>query len=90
MAPSSPAPLQDLGALVFGDDALDLEQQVVFRAGADRAVEEGNLDAGTPKLLHQEGLVRVAPGEPVRCEQVDAIDLAGGNHVAQPLQSWPH
>jgi hypothetical protein len=32
----------------------------------------------------------VAPGEPVRCEQVDAINLAGGNHVAQPLQSWPH
>jgi hypothetical protein len=42
MAPSSPAPLQDLGTLVFGDDALDLQQQVVFGTGADRAVEEGD------------------------------------------------
>src|SRR3712207_5972272 len=51
MAPSPPTPLQDLGALVFGDDALDLEQEVVLRAGADGAVQEGDLDASAPELL---------------------------------------
>src|SRR4051812_33168479 len=71
MASSAPAPLQDLGALVFGNHALDnhaldLKQQVVLRAGADGTVQEGNLDAGAPELLHQQGLVRVAPGEPIR------------------------
>ena len=52
MAPSSPAPLQDLGALVFGNHALDLKQQVVLRAGADGTVQEDDLDAGAPELLH--------------------------------------
>src|SRR4051812_49611435 len=35
MAPSAPASLEDLGALVFGNHALDLKQQVVLRAGAN-------------------------------------------------------
>ena len=90
MAPSSSAPLQDLGALVFGDDALDLQQQVVFGAGADRAVEEGDLDAGAPELFHQQRLVRVAPGEPVRRQHINLVNLAGGHGVAQLLQRWPH
>src|SRR5215210_3257069 len=90
MAPSPPTSLQDLGALVFGDDPLDLEQQVVLRASADRAVEEGDLNAGAPELLHQQSLVRMTPGEPVWSEQVDAVDVPGGHCVAQPLQGWPH
>jgi hypothetical protein len=90
MAPSPPASLQDLGALVFGDDPLDLEQQVVLRASADRAIEEDDLNAGASELLHQQSLVRMTPGEPVWSEQVDAVDIPGGHCVAQPLQGWPH
>src|SRR3954451_20557405 len=55
MALSAPASLQDLGALVFRNHALDLKQQVVLRAGADGAVQEGDRDAGAPELLHQPG-----------------------------------
>ena len=90
MAPSPSAPLQDLGALVFGNDALDLEQEVVLRAGADGPVEEGDLNAGAPELLHQQGLVRMTPGEPVGREYVDTVDLPGGRRIAQPLQGWTH
>jgi hypothetical protein len=43
MAPSPSSPLQDLGALVLGNDALDLEQEVVLGAGANGPVEEGDL-----------------------------------------------
>src|SRR6516162_5680202 len=36
---AAPRALQDLGALVLGDDALDLQQQVVLRPLAERAVQ---------------------------------------------------
>ena len=90
MAPSPSSPLQDLGTFVLSNDALDLEQEVVFRAGANRAVEEGDLEASAPELLHQQGLVRMTPGEAVWCEHVDAVDLASGRCIAQPLQGRPH
>src|SRR5215212_5540794 len=90
MTPSPSSPLQDLGALVLGNDALDLEQEVVLRAGANGPVEEGDLNAGAPELLHQQGLVRMTPGEPVGCEYVDAVDVPGGHCIAQTLQSRPH
>jgi hypothetical protein len=32
---SSPTPLHDLGSLIFGDDALHLEQQIIFGALAE-------------------------------------------------------
>src|SRR5208337_416208 len=34
----SPTPLHDLGSLIFGDDALHLEQQIIFRALAERPI----------------------------------------------------
>jgi hypothetical protein len=36
---ATPTPLHDLGALVLGDNALHLEQQVVFRALAEWPVQ---------------------------------------------------
>src|SRR5215204_2414594 len=90
MAPSPSSPLQDLGTLVLSNDPLDLEQEVVLRAGANGPVEEGDLDAGSPELLHQEGLMRVAPGQPVGREKIDPVDLPGRHSVAQPFQSRPH
>jgi hypothetical protein len=90
MAPSPSSPLQDLGALVLGNDALDLEQEVVLRAGANGPVEDGDLNAGAPELLHQQGLVRMTPGEPVGCEYVDTVDVPGERCIAQTLQGRTH
>jgi hypothetical protein len=55
------APLGDLGTLVFGDDALHLEQQIILRALARRVVEEHQLDPRAAELIHQQRLVGVAP-----------------------------
>jgi hypothetical protein len=90
MAPSPPTTLQDLGTLVLSNNALALEQEVVLGTGANGPVEEGDLDAGSPELLHQEGLMRVAPGQPVGREKIDPVDLPGRHSVAQPFQSRPH
>src|SRR5207302_8055800 len=48
------APLQDLGALIFRDDPLNLEQQVVLGRAAQRPVEEDQLNAASPQLLDEE------------------------------------
>ena len=63
-APASAA-LEELGTLVLGDHALDLQEQVVLGAAADGAVEEHHLHAGTAELLDQEHLVGIAPGQAV-------------------------
>jgi len=45
------AALHDLGALVLGDHALDLQQQVLLGSVAGGVAEEDDLDAATGELL---------------------------------------
>src|SRR4051812_21738652 len=44
VALAAPAALQDLGPLILGHHALDLQQQVVLRREADRPIEEDDLN----------------------------------------------
>jgi hypothetical protein len=82
MAAATPAALQDFGPLVFGDYALNLEQEIVLRGAADRAVEESNLRARAAKLIDEEHLMGVTAGEPVRSMDIDALDMAAGNCIS--------
>jgi len=83
---ASPAPLHDLRPLVLGDHALHLEQQVLFRAGPDRAVEEDQFHAAALEFLHQQHLPGVFAGEAVRRVHVQPLEPAGPSGVAQSLQ----
>ena len=87
MATSAPASLQELGAFVLGDHALHLQQEIVFRAGADGTVHEDHFGARPAEFLNEKHLVSVAPRQAIRSMDVDPIDHAGGDRVAQPLQS---
>ena len=86
MALAAPAALDDLGPLVLGDHALDLQQQVVLRRPAERAVEEDHLDAGALELVEQQDLIAEAPRQPVGRMDVEALEIARGDRIAQPLQ----
>jgi hypothetical protein len=86
----APRPLQDLGALVLGDDALDLQQQIVLRPLAQRAVQEHQLDAAMLQLVHEQRLVGIAPRQAVGRMHVQAIDGPRRGLVAQPLQGGAH
>jgi hypothetical protein len=48
-----PTPLHDFGSLIFSDDALHLEQEVIFRALAERPVQDHHLDTATSPLIEQ-------------------------------------
>ena len=51
------APLHDLGSFILRNDALHLEQQVVFRALPERPVQEDYFDTGPVPLINEENLV---------------------------------
>jgi hypothetical protein len=78
--------IQDLGALIFGDDPLHLQQQVILGTAAQFAVEENYLHAATLQLIHQQELICVLPREPVRRMYVESIDGPIGYLVAQSFQ----
>jgi hypothetical protein len=89
MQTTPPNPLQYLAALVLGDDALNLQQQIVLRRVADRAVEEYDPRPAAVKLLDQQDLMGVLACQPVWRQHIDALDIAGGHRVAQLLQRQP-
>jgi hypothetical protein len=86
VALAAAAPLEDLGALVLGHHALDLQEQVVLRRHPDRAVEEHDLGAAAAELVEQQHLVRVAARQAIGRVDVHPVDGAGGDEVAQPLE----
>jgi hypothetical protein len=82
MPAAAPTPFEDLGPLVFGDDALNLEQKIVLRGATDRVVQEDNLRARAAKLIDQEHLMGVTAGEPIRGMDIDALNLAASNCIS--------
>src|SRR3954449_4500026 len=85
IAPPTPAALQDAGALVLGNDALNLKQEIVFGCPTERAIEEHVLHAGPAELLNEQHLISIAPRQPVGRVHVDPVDLARGHGIAQSL-----
>ncbi len=61
-------------------------EQILFRRGADRAIEKGDLDPAAAQLVHEQNLVRVVPGHAVRGVDVQAVDRPGRRLVVQPVQ----
>ena len=59
MALAAPAALKHARPLVFGEHALELQEQGVLRRLPDRTVEERDLGAGARELLDQHRLVRI-------------------------------
>src|SRR3982751_1863892 len=80
------APLEDLGAFIFGDHPLHLEQQLLLRLLSDRVVEEDDLDATALELLDDEDLISIFASQSIGRVDVEAIDQAGGRLIAEAFQ----
>ena len=80
-------PLGDERALVLGDRAANLQEQLVVRVLAHRAVDEHRLAASPRQFLQQEHLVDVFAREPVRRGDQDHVQLRGGRAVAQGVEA---
>jgi hypothetical protein len=87
MAFAAPAALADLGAFVLGHHALDLKQQIVFRRGADRAVEEDHLDPGPPELVDQQHLVGIVAGQAVGAMDIKTVERSRRDRASRRRSS---
>jgi len=83
---TAPNPLENLGALILGYDALNLQQEIILRRVADRAVQECDLGPTAAKLLDQQNLMGVLARQPIRREHIDALDIPAGHRIPQLLQ----
>jgi hypothetical protein len=86
MTASAPTALEDLGAFIFGNHALHLQQQVVLGCAADGTVQEDNLGAAATELLHQQGLMGVTAGQTVRRKHIKPRDASRGHRIAQSFK----
>ena len=78
--------LHQLGFLVFGEHALELDQQLVLGGIATRALDELHPHPGAGELLDQQRLVGELAGEPVRGVAQHHIHAPLGGQVAQRFQ----
>jgi len=90
VALAPPTAFEDLGPLIFGDHALNLQEQLVFGGLAHRPVEEDDLNARPLQFVHKQHLIGIFPGEPIRRMHIEALDPAGSDQIAQSLQGWPN
>ena len=89
MALAAAGPFEDLRTLIFGDHALELQHQLIFRRAGMWRLEENRLDAVAGELLGQQDLVGIFAAQPVRRVDQDSLNVALGGEIAQPLQTWP-
>jgi hypothetical protein len=80
------AALQDLGALIFSDDALDLLEQGLLGSTAGRIAEEDDRDAATGELLEEQDQISLFAREPIRVEDVEAVEASGGGLVPESFE----
>ncbi len=90
MALAPTAALEDLGPLVLGDHALDLQQELLLGIVPHGMVEEDDLDPGAAKLVDQQHLIGVLARQAIGRVDIEALDRPQGNRIAQPLQRRPH
>src|SRR5215211_6818612 len=84
---AAPVALGDLGALVFGDHALHLDQQRGLRVGAQRrSLQEAHRHAEALELLEDQHLVGVCARESIGAQAHDPLEHAGLGGVAQPVE----
>ena len=88
MASPTPAAFQNAGALILGDHALNLQQQIVLGRTANRSIEEDDVNTAAAKLLDQQNLIGIPPGQPIGSVHINPIELATRHGVAQAFQSW--
>jgi hypothetical protein len=86
MTLAAAGPFENLRPLVFGDHALELQHQLIFRGAGMRRLQENRLDALPGKLLGQQDLIGILPAQPVRRMDEDSLNVALGGEIAQSLK----
>jgi hypothetical protein len=89
MSLTAPGTFQDLRPFIFRDHALELNQELIFRAVAWWRFHEQGVDSMAGQLLDQQNLVRVLAAQSVWRIREHNLDLSFGGEITHTLQAWP-
>src|SRR5215210_768098 len=81
--------LAENGPLVFGDGALDLQQELVIRVVRDRVLQEHDLNACAAELFQEQDLVGVFAGEAIGGQHGDDSDGTVAHGVPERVEAGP-
>jgi len=84
-----PCAFGDLGALVLGDDTLNLHQQLALGTLSRHLIQEDHVTPKVLELVHQDHLMGVAPGEAIWRVDVDHVDRSFCSQVPQAVEARP-
>jgi hypothetical protein len=85
MATPAAGAFRNLGSLIFGNDALDLQQQLVFRRLLAHLIEEHDPYPSVRELLEQDHLMHIGTRQAVGAMHIEHLDPAQRDRVPQPL-----
>ena len=79
--------LHDLGALVLGDHALDLKQQVLLGSAAGGIAQEDDLDTAMVEFLEKQYLICIFARKSIWIEDVEAVNGTGGGLIPESFEA---
>ena len=79
--------LAENGPLVFGDGALDLQQELVIRVVRDRVLQEHDLNACAAELFQEQDLVGVFAREAIGGQDGDGSDDTVAHGVPECVEA---
>src|SRR5215469_1768857 len=85
---ATPRALQDLGAFVFRNHALELNQELIFRAVAWWRLHEQGFDSLAGELFDQQNLVSILSAQSIGRVREHNLDLSFGGEIAHAFQTW--
>ena len=78
---------ENLGALILGNHALHLQEEVIFWTLAQGPVQKDHLHPGAPEFVDQQDLIRIFAGQAIRRVHREAVYTARRDHITQPFES---
>jgi hypothetical protein len=86
----TPRAFQNFGPLVFANDPLDLQQQLILRRRSHRPVKEHDFHATGLQFFDQYHLVGMASRQTIRCQHIETINGSRSGLVTQSFQGRPN
>jgi len=90
MALASATAFPNLRPLILGHHPLDLQQQLVFWTPAQLSLQEDDLDPSPLELIHEQDLVGLLAGQPIRRVHMEALYAPCRDQIPQAFQAGSH
>ncbi|XXR76865.1 hypothetical protein WMF33_37670 [Sorangium sp. So ce394] len=88
MQHATAGPVEDLGALVLGEDPAHRQRHPLLVGARSPAVDEDELNALARELVKHNLLINEAPRQPIRVIHHDGVELLLRYGVAQRVEPW--